>query len=128
MVFRLRLQPAVQKSGISGETDFMLRLSPTIRLGLVLVLVATTGCHPTQPFYLHGNGDLAHYLEKAQQVEHADVQDVHSAEVEQARAPITLSNPEFDELWPDRPSARPRACGVSSSRACGRAQIGRAHV
>jgi outer membrane protein TolC len=77
----------------------MYRLSPNMHLLLVLILVTTTGCHPTQPFYLHDDRDLSHYLEKAQQVEHADVNQPHLAEVDQARDPITLSNPEFDSLW-----------------------------
>jgi outer membrane protein TolC len=62
-------------------------------------LVAASGCHPTQPFYLHEDGDLSHYLDKAVQVEHPDLDSCVLAEVEHAERPLTLSNPAFKEFW-----------------------------
>jgi outer membrane protein TolC len=69
------------------------------RILLVLALVAATGCHPTQPFYLHEDGDLSHYLDKATQTETPDLDAPPLAEVEHAERPLTLSHPEFKEFW-----------------------------
>jgi outer membrane protein TolC len=69
------------------------------RILLVLALVAATGCHPTQPFYLHEDGDLSHYLDKATQTETPDLDAHPLAEVEHAERPLTLTNPEFKEFW-----------------------------
>lgn len=66
---------------------------------LLCGLVAFTGCHPTQPFYLHEDGDLSHYLDKATELEFPDVERAHLAEVEFADSPFTLSRPEFREFW-----------------------------
>lgn len=77
----------------------MRRRKSTWRLLLVTALVAVTGCSPTQPFYLHEDGDLSHYLDKATQTEHPDVHAPPLAEVEHSQAPLTLSNPEFKEIW-----------------------------
>jgi len=81
------------------ETESMRRLLQPLKITLVLTLAVLAGCSPTQPFYLHDDGDLSHYLDKATKIETPDVYDCHLAEVEQAHAPITLSNPEFRELW-----------------------------
>ncbi|MEX2173354.1 MAG: TolC family protein [Pirellulaceae bacterium] len=69
------------------------------RILLVCALVAATGCHPTQPFYLHEDGDLSHYIDKATATEHPDLNSAPLAEVEYAEKPLTLSNPEFKEFW-----------------------------
>ncbi len=71
----------------------------------ILVLVGTTvftGCQPTQPFYFNESGDLSHYLDKATDIEYADV-DYHTLdEVMHTEAPFTISDPfEMDEskIW-----------------------------
>ncbi|MFO0871514.1 MAG: TolC family protein [Pirellulales bacterium] len=72
------------------------------RSSLALLLTAVTvftGCNPAKPFYLRETGDLSHYLDKATEVEHPDVEAPHLAEVEQAQAPLTVTNPEFKEIW-----------------------------
>ena len=69
------------------------------RILAVCVLMVAAGCHPTQPFYLHEDGDLSHYLDKATQTEHPDLHAAPLAEVEHADRPLTLSNPEFREFW-----------------------------
>jgi outer membrane protein TolC len=66
---------------------------------LLTGLVVLTGCHPTQPFYLHEDGDLSHYIETATEIEHPDVEAHSLDEVKFAQAPLTLSNPEPKELW-----------------------------
>jgi outer membrane protein TolC len=66
---------------------------------VVCALVAATGCSPTQPFYLHEDGDLSHYIDKATAAEHPDLDQLPLAEVENAAHPLTLSNPNFKEFW-----------------------------
>ncbi len=71
-----------------------------IRLLLVLLLIgASSGCHPTQPFYLRGDGDLNHYVAAATKVEHPDVTAPPLEDVTQSQSPLTLTNPEFQEIW-----------------------------
>ena len=36
------------------------------------LLIAATGCHPTQPFYFFEDGDLSHYVDKATQIDYPD--------------------------------------------------------
>ncbi|MBW3596977.1 MAG: hypothetical protein KY475_06845 [Planctomycetes bacterium] len=62
-------------------------------------LVVLTGCHPTQPFYLHEDGDLSHYIETAQEMEVPDLETHSLDEVIFAQAPLSLSNPEPKEMW-----------------------------
>ena len=69
------------------------------RILLVLALVAATGCHPAQPFYLHEDGDLSHYLDKATQPETPDLDALPLGEVSNSQRPLSLSHPEFKEFW-----------------------------
>ena len=48
----------------------------TAYLQIALVVLSTAiGCRtPTQPFYLHEDGDLSHYLDKATAIEVPDVE------------------------------------------------------
>ena len=66
---------------------------------LLAVLTATSGCQPIQPFYLHEDGDLSHYLDSATEIESPDVFEPMLAEVEFTQQPLTISNPEHDEVW-----------------------------
>src|SRR5688500_7254634 len=77
----------------------MTRPNQSWRWILLGMLVALTGCHPTQPFYLHEDGDLSHFLDKATRQETPDLQHPPLAEVEHSHAPFTLSNPEYKEIW-----------------------------
>ncbi len=65
---------------------------------LLTMLVTATGCHPTQPFYLHEDGDLSHYLETATEMENPDIEEVSLEEVTQARPPLTLTDTQFDHF------------------------------
>ena len=67
-----------------------------IKLLLAVALASiATGCTPTQPIYLNDTGDLSTYIEQATSIEYPDV-DVRSLdEVEQAYAPITVADPDF---------------------------------
>jgi outer membrane protein TolC len=66
---------------------------------LLIGLIALTGCHPTQPFYFHSDGDLSHYLDHATDIEYPDVYTASLPDAEHSFAPLTLTNPEFDEIW-----------------------------
>lgn len=77
----------------------MIRRLHKWRFLLIPFLMASTGCVPTQPFYLHEDGDLSHYLDKATQTETPDLHAEPLAEVSQAGTPLTLSNPEYNEIW-----------------------------
>lgn len=72
------------------------------RSSLVLLLIAitvSTGCHPTQPFYFHEDGDLSHYLDHATELSDPDVYQPQLEDVEFAEAPFTISDPEVQDMW-----------------------------
>ncbi len=71
----------------------------TTRIFILCAWVALAGCRPIQPFYLHEDGDLSHYLDKATRAEHPDVHVEPLAEVSSAEKPLTISNPEPREMW-----------------------------
>src|SRR5688572_18436904 len=78
----------------------MSRQTRTNLVLLLLALVVSTGCQPSQPFYLTGRpGDMSHYLDKATDLEYPDLDQPPSPEAEQSSDPLTLSNPEPRELW-----------------------------
>jgi outer membrane protein TolC len=77
----------------------MRRPASSWRVLFVCILVATTGCVPTQPFYLHEDGDLSHYINKATEVEHPDLHTEMLADVTQSQRPLSVSHPEFREFW-----------------------------
>ena len=66
---------------------------------LMLALVLLTGCHPTQPFYFQSDGDLSHYVDKATEMEYPDVQAESLPDTTQCEAPLTVTNPDFKEIW-----------------------------
>ncbi len=66
---------------------------------LTSVLITLTGCHPSQPFYLFNDGDLSHYVDKAIAIDYPDAETTQLAEIENAKAPLTLNNPEPQEIW-----------------------------
>ena len=73
-----------------------------LRSTLVLLLIAITvsaGCHPTQPFYFHEDGDLNLYLDQATRLDNSDVFQPLLEDVESTEAPLTISDPEFQEVW-----------------------------
>ncbi|HXT61110.1 MAG TPA: TolC family protein, partial [Pirellulales bacterium] len=54
---------------------------------------------PSKPIYLFEDKDMSHYKGMATQIEFPDVETVHLDDVLNAKAPLTLSNPEARELW-----------------------------
>lgn len=69
------------------------------RIILVCLLAALSGCTPTQPFFLHEDGDLSHYIDKATAQSTPDLNAPTLPEVEDSQTPLTLSNPEPKEMW-----------------------------
>ncbi len=65
---------------------------------LLTAILTLTGCHPTQPFYLHEDGDLSHYLDTMTAIENPDLQETMLTEVTQTHAPLTLSDLEFTKF------------------------------
>lgn len=66
---------------------------------LLIALTALTGCHPTQPFYACEDGDLSHYLDQATDIEYPDVCTATLEDAAQSIDPLTISDPEFQEMW-----------------------------
>lgn len=64
--------------------------------GLQIGCLALTGCHPTQPFFLGERGDLAHYLDRAQRIEYADLNTEPLPEASQSLEPLSLENQKFE--------------------------------
>src|SRR5436853_1543821 len=77
----------------------MRRPATSWRVVLVCLLVATTGCSPTQPFYLHEDGDLSHYIDKAIHAESPDLVAPPISEVGGSLRPLSVNHPEFKEFW-----------------------------
>ena len=57
----------------------MSRQTHTAVACLLIALTLFTGCHPTQPFFFHEDGDLSHYLDVATRIEHPDVRNGDAA-------------------------------------------------
>lgn len=66
---------------------------------LLLAVVQAWGCRPQQPFYLHEDGDLSHYVDKATQIEYPDVEADSLDDVQRALPPLSLSNNQVKEYW-----------------------------
>ncbi len=66
--------------------------------GLQIGCIALTGCHPTQPFFLGERGDLAHYIDRAQRIDYADLNTEPLPEASQSRVPHSLDNQNFEYL------------------------------
>jgi hypothetical protein len=65
---------------------------------LQIALVSLTGCHPTQPFYVGGSGDLAHYIDTAQRIEYPDLQSEVLPEAGESMAPYSVDNHDYEFL------------------------------
>ena len=77
----------------------MIRLSQTrgFLAGFMLTtVVLLVGCNPQQPFYVHEDGDLSHWIGHATEIEYPDVDLCSLDEVTGAVAPATVKN--FEDL------------------------------
>jgi outer membrane protein TolC len=63
------------------------------------VSLAVSGCAPTQPYFFFEDGDMSHYVGMATAIEHPDLDTQRLSEVEHAGPPLTVSDPEYAELW-----------------------------
>jgi outer membrane protein TolC len=66
---------------------------------LLSTTLALSGCHPTQPFFLHEDGDLSHYVDVATDIVVPDADALKLPDVECARPPFTLDNTDAPEMW-----------------------------
>jgi hypothetical protein len=66
--------------------------------GLQIGFIALSGCHPTQPFFLGERGDLAQYMDRAQNIEYPDLHKEPLPEVTQSLEPLSLDNQKFEYL------------------------------
>jgi outer membrane protein TolC len=66
---------------------------------LLIVAVVVSGCNPRQPIYRRGGDELAHYLDRATDLEYPDVDIRPLAEVTDAHEPLTIQNNTFQSFW-----------------------------
>ena len=66
---------------------------------LTSLLLVASGCAPRQPFYFFEDGDLSHYVGAIQKIEYPDSCEEPLDEAAGASEPLTLTNPNFDEIW-----------------------------
>src|ERR1700704_4454376 len=77
----------------------MSRPQKTFWAVLVSASIGLGGCHPTQPFYAHDDGDLSDYLHKATEIEYPDADVPVLPDVSEAIAPFTLTNNDSPVMW-----------------------------
>jgi outer membrane protein TolC len=61
-------------------------------------LIALTGCHPTQPFYMGETGDMAHYLDTATKIEYPDLKIEPLPEASETLDPYSVDNHDYEYL------------------------------
>jgi outer membrane protein TolC len=82
------------------ERRSMSRQAPLILVVLATVLVALTGCHPQEPFYLKNvDNDLEYYKGEATQLSYPDVKADRLPDVSEAMRPWSLKNPDTKNVW-----------------------------
>jgi outer membrane protein TolC len=65
----------------------------------IVLLMVATGCHSTQPFYFHDDGDLSHLLNHMTEIAYPDIEYASLAEVTHAEPPVSVADPDFDQFW-----------------------------
>jgi len=63
------------------------------------IALVAGGCAPRQPFYFFEDGDLSHYVGAIQKLEYPDSDQKPLEEAAGTVEPLTLSNPNFDQVW-----------------------------
>lgn len=66
---------------------------------LCAICIASLGCAPTQPFFLHEGGNLDHYLSESTEISYPDLDRETLPDASQALPPLTIENPEARERW-----------------------------
>ena len=77
----------------------MSRRVHTIWAILTSLMIASSGCHPQQPFYFHEDGDLSHYIDVATEIEYPDVCTTPLDDVRDAVPPLALDNLQVEYYW-----------------------------
>ncbi|MEM9828845.1 MAG: TolC family protein, partial [Planctomycetota bacterium] len=70
----------------------------TAMLQLALVVFMSTGCSPTQPFYLNESPDLEYYLNSANRIDYPDVDTAEIAKHAPSAPPLTIYNHDY-KFW-----------------------------
>ena len=89
---------AARNTSTDGTSWLMKRYLYRWFAGVQIGCVLLTGCHPTQPFFLGERGDLAHYLDRAQQMEYVDLKSEPLPEASMSHEPFSLHNQNFEML------------------------------
>lgn len=71
-----------------------IRWVSSIQIGLV----ALTGCHPTQPFFVGETGDLSHYIDTATRIEYPDLKSDPLPEASESYEPFSVDNHNYTFL------------------------------
>jgi len=82
----------------TGITMKMLRRIAWLNL-LCAFAVASTGCSPTQPFYMHSDCDLSHHLDSATEISFPLTKQRTLADAAGAITPFNIENIEEVERW-----------------------------
>ena len=77
----------------------MPRIARQLWVALTSITLVASGCAPRQPFYFFEDGDLSHYVGAIQKLEYPDATQEPLDEAAGAVEPLTLSNPNFDNIW-----------------------------
>jgi outer membrane protein TolC len=77
----------------------MKRRALKVLILMALAAFTQSGCRPVQPFYFLDDGDRSHLLDQATKIEYPDTETTSLAEVENACAPLTLSNATPQQIW-----------------------------
>ncbi len=72
-----------------------MKRNPYKFIAALTMSVLATGCTPSKPIYLNDTGNLNHFVDQATSIEYPDIQTRSLDEVEQALAPITVKDPDF---------------------------------
>ncbi|MCH2183043.1 MAG: TolC family protein [Mariniblastus sp.] len=71
---------------------------PRLLIWTALLSFWFAGCSPSRPLYLHDQGNLSYYVDQATDIEYPDVEVAQLAEVSQAKAPMTVVDPDFESF------------------------------
>ncbi len=74
----------------------LFRITAYLQLGIMILL--STGCAPTQPFFLKESPDLQYYLNSATSVEYPDVCVDSLPETTESLPPLTIGNHNY-QFW-----------------------------
>ena len=74
----------------------LFRITAYIQIGIIILM--STGCAPTQPYFKNESPELQHYLNTATSIEYVDVNVESLAETTQAMRPLTIGNHDY-QFW-----------------------------